>query len=616
MGFITLLEPFVERQIIMIKHNIQALYRIIKQISYVLDSKQKKASIAIFLCMILNSGLELLGVSAIYPFLQMMLTPIEIGEKWYVKWIYYFAPTASERTVLFVLGIGIIFIYLLKNAFMIVSAYVQTSFAAKFQRQLSIKMLAAYLKHPYQFFLNTNSSEILRGIGADVAGVYQILLNFFTLLAETLTVIVLGIFLITTDVLMTIGAMTLAFLCLMAIIFGFKNRMKKAGKNAREATGLKNKYGYQAVNGIKEIIVLDRKEDFIDQYREAALLEQKAVVTNGVIIACPDRILEGVCIGGVIGIVCIRIASGVDLASFIPVLGTFAMAAFKILPSISKISTRINAIIYYQMSLQEAYKNLKEANKYELEMQEYALNETNSGAETIQFVNELKINNITWKYLNAKENVLENTELVIKKGESVAFIGSSGAGKTTLADIIMGLLKPQEGTVEMDGVDIFSILHQWARIIGYVPQSVFLIDDTVRSNVAFGLKKKEIQDEKVWDALQQAQLKDFVENLPYGLDTIVGERGVKFSGGQRQRIAIARALYENPDILVLDEATSALDNETETAVMEAIDALQGNKTLIIVAHRLTTIRNCDRIYEIADGVAIERSKEEILAGIK
>lgn len=600
-------------------HNFKALHRIIGQLGYVLDKNQKRGCIVIILCMILSSAVELLGVSAIYPFLQMMLTPTEIKDKWYVRWIYNLSLDASEQTVLLVLGIAIILIYLLKNAFMIVSAYAQYSFAAKFQRQLSVKILSAYLKRPYQFFLNTNSSEILRGIGADVNGVYQILLNFFTLAAESLTIIILGTYLLMTDTVMTVGAMTLAFICLLAIIFGFKDRMKEAGRNAREATGLKGKYGYQAVNGIKEIMVLDRKTNFIEQYNDAAFLEQKAYVTNGVISACPDRILEGVCIGGIIGIVCIRIARGVDLSTFIPVLGTFAMAAFKILPSISKISSRINAIVFYQGALQETYRNLKEVNEYEQAMREYVLDEEDSGlgnVQAMQFAHELRINNIVWKYLNAKENVLQNTELTIKKGESVAFIGSSGAGKTTLADIIMGLLKPQSGTILMDGVDIFTIPHQWARIIGYVPQSVFLIDDTVRNNVAFGLKRNEIQDEKVWDALQQAQLKEFIAGLPHGLDTIVGERGVKFSGGQRQRIAIARALYENPDILVLDEATSALDNETETAVMESIDALQGSKTLIIVAHRLTTIRNCDRIYEIVDGVAIERSKEEVFGEFK
>lgn len=600
------------------KQNIQALGRIIGQLNYLMDKKQKKESILVFVCMVLNSGLELLGVSAIYPFLQMMLSPTDIRGKWYISWLYYFNPDFSEKTILLLLGIAIIVIYLFKNAFMIVGAYVRVSFATKFQRDLSVKMLSSYLNHPYQFFLNTNSSEMMRGIRGDVGGVYQILLNVFTLVAESLTITVLAVFLLMTDVFMTVGAMTLAFLCLVATILGFKNAMKKAGERARVAAGLRYKYGQQAVSGIKEIMVLDRKENFKELYSEAALLEQKCLVTNGVIDACPDRILEGVCIGGIIGIVCIRIASGIEVGSFIPVLGTFAMAAFKILPSISKISTRINAIIYYQASLQGAYDNLKEANEYEKLRQEYVLDAKKTDDDTlenIRFTSEVKIDSITWKYLNAKENVLQNAGLTIKKGQSVALIGSSGAGKTTLADIIMGLLKPQSGTIYMDGIDIFTIPHQWARIIGYVPQAVFLIDDTVRSNVAFGLKKDEISDEKIWEALKQAQLKEFVQSLPYGLDTIVGERGVKFSGGQRQRIAIARALYENPDILVLDEATSALDNETETAVMESIDALQGSKTLIIVAHRLTTIRNCDVIYEIKDGVAVRREKAEVLAGV-
>lgn len=605
-------------RVLEMKNNIYALGRILNQLNYVLDSRQKKACVSVFLCMVAASGLELLGVSVIYPFLQIMISPIEMKEKWYVKWIYYFIPDISEKAILLALGVVIIVIYLLKNAFMILNAYVQMDFTAKFQREFSVKMLSTYMKHPYQYFLNTDSGEIIRGIDSDVRGVYQILLNIFTLLAETLTVIVLTVFLFTTDAVMTIGAMTLAIICLLATIAGLKGKMKRAGYNARLASGLKNQYGYQAITGIKEIMVLDRKQNFIEQYNEAAYIEQKALIINGVINACPDRIMEGVCIGGIIGIVCIRIASGIELAAFIPVVGTFAMAAFKILPSFSKIASRINAIVYYQVSLQGAHDNLKEANEYEREFQEYTLRTDRCVKEplgNISFNSELRINNITWKYLNSRENVLENTGLTIKKGQFVALIGASGAGKTTLADIIMGLLKPQSGTIYMDGIDIFTMPHQWARIIGYVPQAVFLIDDTVRSNVAFGLKRDEKNDEKVWEALKQAQLKEFVQNLPDGLDTIVGERGVKFSGGQRQRIAIARALYENPDILVLDEATSALDNETETAVMESIEALQGSKTLIIVAHRLTTIRNCDVIYEIRDGKAVKRNKDEVLAGV-
>lgn len=598
------------------KQNIQALGHIIGQLNYLLDRKQKKESIWVFVCMIFESGLELLGVSAIYPFLQMMLNPAGMKGKWYVKWLYFLNPEISTRMALLSLGIVIILIYVVKNVCMIIFAYVRSAFSTKFQRDLSVKMLSSYLKHPYQFFLDTNSGEIMRGIHNDVAGAYQTLVNFFTLIAECLTVIVLGIFLFMSDALMTVAAMTLAFMCLLLTILGFKNRMKKAGQRAREAASLKYQYGYQSVNGIKEIMVLDRKNNFVEQYRDAASLEQKALVINDVINACPDRILEGVCIGGIIGIVCIRIAGGIELNSFIPVLGMFAMAAFKILPCISKISIRINAIVYAQGYLQGAYQNLKEANEYEEELKKYVLPETGNSVENVEeirFSSELKIDHVAWKYTNTRENVLDNIELTVKKGESIALIGASGAGKTTLADIIMGLLKPQAGTIFMDGVDIFTIPHQWAKIIGYVPQSVFLIDDTVRRNVAFGLKEKQINDDKVWEALRQAQLKEFVEALPYGLNTIVGERGVKFSGGQRQRIAIARALYENPDILVLDEATSALDNDTETAVMESIDALQGCKTLIIVAHRLSTVRNCDKIYEVRDGKAVLRNKAEVLS---
>ena len=214
-----------------------------------------------------------------------------------------------------------------------------------------------------------------------------------------------------------------------------------------------------------------------------------------------------------------------------------------------------------------------------------------------------------WQYEGQTRPVLDGVSFEIHKGQSVALIGTSGSGKTTLSDVILGLLTPAKGSVYMDGIDIYTMPKAWAGIVGYVPQSVFLIDDTIRNNVAFGLR--DIDDADIWKALEQAQLKAFVETLPAGLDTIVGDRGIKFSGGQRQRVAIARALFNKPEILILDEATAALDNETEKAVMESIDALQGQITMVIVAHRLTTIRNCDSIYEIKDGKAVKRSKSEV-----
>ncbi len=597
------------------KSNLRAIKRIFIELNYVLNKKQKYNSIGVVFCMLLGSGLELLGVSSIYPFLQMMLDPEGIQQEWYISWLYDIRPTITTKSVLLIFGVGIILIYLLKNAFMILSAYVQNAYSAKFQFELSTLMLNSFLRRPYQFFLNTNSSVILRGIKGDVAGVYHIILNMFTILSEMLTIILLGTFLILTDAMMALSALALALACFMAVVFGFKKRMKKAGNDVREEEMQRNRYAYQAITGIKEITVADRIENFVDKYAGAAEKVQKATLTNAFLSACPDRILEGVCIGGFIGIVCVKIAVGTNIDTFIPVLGTFAMAAFKILPSVSKIATRVNSLVFYQKQLDATYDYLKAAREYEAEMRAYSQKHIGKILDRdveIEFRDKLSIQNIKWKYLNSKEYVINGLYLDIKKGESVALIGPSGAGKTTLADIIMGLLKPEAGTVEMDGKDIFAIPHQWARLIGYVPQSVFLTDDTLRNNVAFGVDEKEISDDKIWNALEKAQLREFAESLPYGLDTFVGERGVKFSGGQRQRVAIARALYENPEILVFDEATSALDNETEAAVMESIDSLQGVKTLIIIAHRLSTIRKCNKIYEVRNGVAVLRDRDEVI----
>ena len=594
--------------------NFRSLKSTIDELNYILDRKQKLKAMAVFFSMLLTSLLELLGVSVIYPFLQVILTPEKIKEKTYISWIYKLTPDLSDRGLLLILGGIIIVVFLLKNAVALGCAYLQNKFAVEFQRDEATEMLDSYMKRPYQFFINTNSAELLRGINGDTNNAYMVLLGLFQMFGEMITVCLIGLFLISTDWFIALGTLSIVTLCAAGIVLALKNKMKQAGKLNRIAVKDRNQYSYQSITGIKEITVLDRRELFVAQYRNAAQKTAEASLISSFFSAIPDRLLEAVCIGGVMGIICVRILLGIELDTFIPVIGTFAMGAFKILPSVSKISSRINSIVFNLPGLQSCYDNIRMARNLELDQNNKGSeNEVKNELQTtnVQFKEKLEIKNISWKYQNAKEDILHDLSLTIHKGQSVAFVGASGAGKTTLADVIMGLLKPATGTVEVDGHNISSIPHQWSKMIGYVPQSVFLIDDTIRANVAFGIPKEVVSDEKMWEALSQAQLKTFVESLPEGLNTIVGERGVKLSGGQRQRIAIARALYENPDILVLDEATSALDTETENAVMESIEALQGHKTLIIVAHRLTTIRNCDVIYEIGNGKAIERCAEEV-----
>lgn len=550
------------------------------------------------------------------PFVQAVLAPDAIFASSIAKPFVEFFHITTPQGLMLLCGMGIIALYLFKNAYMLFSYFIQYDFATKVQKELSIKMLKAYMSRPYEYFLNVNSSIILRGCSSDTSNVYNILAYLFTIVAEVLAMIFIGCFIIVTEPWTALGILLLMGMVMLGMVMIFKPMAKRAGKADRTASALKSKAIYQTVAGIKEIYVMQRKKLFVQEYKKASDIARKAQRTNSLITNAPDRIIEGICVSGLVGIICIRLLMSGNMVDFVPKLAAFAMAAFKVLPSIGKITSRINGLVYCRPSLANVYDIMKDADEYERHCRQYAEEHGEvKESEDLQFDNKLMIQNVVWQYENQKAPVLTDTTLEIKKGQSIALIGASGAGKTTLADIILGLLHPQKGTVLMDGIDVYAMPKTWARIVGYVPQSVFLIDDTVRNNIAFGLPEDMIKDELIWDALDRAQLKEFIAGLPNGLDTIVGERGVKFSGGQRQRIAIARALYNKPEILILDEATAALDNETETAVMESIDALQGQITMIIVAHRLTTIRNCDQIYEIRDGKAVEREKEEVLSGI-
>lgn len=595
--------------------NVKTFLTMYKQLIRILNRKQKKKGMVLILLLMFVSLLEMLGISVVIPFIVAMLDPETLSQNKYVAWIMHFFRLNNYNNLLLLIAFGIIGVYIAKNAFILLANYYQADYRNTLERDLSVKMLAAYMKRPYTFFLDTNSADILRGITSDTASIATVLDSYSGLLAEGLTCLFIGVFLISLNPFLAFSLMGITGLSAVGMVVGFKKKTGECGKETREAFSERYQCAYQAVSGIKEITVMQRRDNFVKQFEQAS---EKACRYNTrylFIGKAPNRLIETIFIGSMLILVCVNVKGGNASVNYISSLGTMAIAAVRILPSISSLANYMNTLVFNRIALEEAYRNImntEESDRQNLDMQTDEKNESiDDGQCMAKFRKVLSIDHIKWQYKENLPWVLDDLALEINKGESVAFIGESGAGKTTLADIILGLLQPQGGQVKADGVDIFRVLPQWAKVIGYVPQSVFLLDDTIRNNVAFGLERDEIDDTLIWRALEQAQIRTMVERLENGLDTVVGERGVRFSGGQRQRIAIARALYYNPDILILDEATSALDSETESAVMEAIDALQGVKTLIIVAHRLTTIRKCDRIFEIKNGQAYPVDKDVV-----
>lgn len=580
---------------------------------YILNKEQKAYGALVFFCSLIGSALEVIGVGIIMPMVQAFMDVDKLMQN---KWVRMMADglgikATDASKIVVMITIGVILVFLIKNLYFIFLSWVRIKFSCKVSRELSTRMMSNYMKRGYEFFLNHNTAELSRNIGGDVSGVDTIIYQLLRVLVDTLTIIMIVIYIMVTDWMIAIAMVVMALLCLSIIYGYFRVQMREAGQHFNKYNGITSKYLLQALHGIKEILVMRKQEYFVRHYEEANREKQRGAIKQTVGAESPAYIIEGLCIAGLLSVVCVRLItnqqSAVDL---IPALSAFAVGAFRILPSLGRISSALNTAIYYMPSLEHVYENLQRINNSE--ESDYKLIDKTFAQKEIEFNEKISIENISWRYQNGENDVIHNLNLTIRKGTSVAFVGQSGAGKTTLADIILGLLPPQKGRILIDGNDIFQMGDKLGHIMGYVPQTVYLTDDTIRNNVAFGREWSEIDDDKVWKALEQAQLKEFAEQLSGGLDTFVGDRGIRFSGGQRQRIAIARALYENPDIIIFDEATAALDNETELAVMESIRSLQGYKTLIIIAHRLTTIKDCDVIYEIKDGKAFVRTYDELI----
>lgn len=575
---------------------------VVRKLNYIFNTKQKVEIFWLFVIICIGSGLELMGVSVILPIINGIMAPDKMLEEPVYIWIYEKFHMTSVRPLIMLLLVSLIVVYVIKNAFLIYMYNKQYKFIFENQRVLADRMVKCYMSQPYLFHVSKNSAELLRNINEDTGNFFGALQAGIKLLTELMVCLVLGVYLLIKDKTITISVVCLLAIMLWLSVKVYKKNLVRMGARNRFYQMSLNKWVQQSFGGIKEVKILNKEKFFYDKYDEAYRGHAKSEYTYHTLLMIPKPIIETMCICGLLGAIAIKFWwRGADITYFVPILSVFAIAAFRLLPSFNRITEYLGTILYQKSAITSIYEDLKEIDELNAQKRE-----KNKEERAIQFQNKIEIKDLTFSYPGAEKEVLKDLNLEIRKKSSVAFIGHSGAGKTTLADILMGLLKPAKGDVCVDGVSIFEGLNSWHQIIGYIPQTIYLMDDTIKNNIAFGIEEKEIDPARLKYAVEQAQLSQLIEELEFGLDTKIGEMGVRLSGGQRQRIGIARALYHNPEILVLDEATSALDNETEKAVMDAIETLHGKMTLIIIAHRLSTIKDCDYVYEIGDGKATQK----------
>lgn len=575
------------------------------KLGYIFDKRDKWKIGVLLGAVVIGSFMELMGVTIFMPYIEIISDPSTIQKTWYLKWVYDLFGFSSANSFMVAMSAGIIVIYLVKNVYLIIEKSYIYRFSYNMQMKLSTELLNTYMKEPFTFYLNKNIATLQRSLQEDTSKFMQVIMYSLELVAELAVCFVIGVYLLFVSKSITIIVMGLMVICVGSFLLFTRKYSRKLGQDNQGYQGKIFQWMNQALGGIKEIKILEREAFFTDEYRKYYVKFSRGLRIARTISIIPKYVVEAVAITGLLIAVIVKLIFGeADMTYYVSQLAVFAVAAFRLMPSVGRINEHATNMLYALPSVDLVYHDMKE-------IEDYIEKKDNEVREDWNLQESIEVKDVTYYYPNTDEPVIHHANLSVPKGKTVAFIGASGAGKTTMVDIILGLLTPQEGVVMADRINIHEKPKTFHAQVGYIPQVIYLSDDTIRNNIAFGVKESDIDEQAVRSAMDKAQLTEFVNSLPYKLDTIVGDRGVRLSGGQRQRIGIARALYHDPDILVLDEATSALDNDTEAAVMEAIEHLQGIKTMIIIAHRLTTIRNVDMIYEVEGGKVVEKSKAEV-----
>ena len=581
---------------------------LLQKINEIFDKKQKRQLVLLGFMIFIGGFLETLGVSTMIPVVTVLLTPEKVQE--YIDQYDFLSKICNALHITSVNQVAVslllllMAVYVIKNVYLLFLVYRQNTFITQNRNNMISRVMAEFLNRPYEEYLGADIPTVFRITDSDIPQTFALMLALLSLASEVVVSCLIFLVLLIQNVQMTLFVMFVFGVLTLVIVKVLKPRLNRIGAKNQAIQSRIAKWRIQATYGLKDVKVLNREEFFVRNYYETGKVGANVARNYAVLNNTPRLLIETIFIVSMLGYVAIYINGGGDVSEMMTTIATFGVAAIRVLPSVNRINTYITEIAYTTPSLNFVYENLQQGMKTDAMLAE---RKANSQKEKLKLDDKIELNHISFHYPDSDKNIFTDAHMVVLRGKSVGIMGSSGAGKSTIVDILLGLLHVQEGQITCDGVDIFKNYESWLAQIGYIPQSIYLIDESIRENIAFGIDADKIDEKRIWEVLEEAQLKEFIEELPEGLDTTIGDRGIRLSGGQRQRIGIARALYHNPEILVFDEATSALDNETEAAVMEAVNSFHGKKTMVIIAHRLNTIEKCDIIYKVENEKIVETS---------
>ena len=566
----------------------------IKKILFLLSKRQKKELSILTILLFIGLVFEMIGLGILLPVIGILINN-NIQEKYpSLLPLLKFLGNPTQEILIIAIMILLIVVYLFKSTFLLFLGWRQSKFASELSADLSKRLFEGYLSQQYEFHLIRNTSEFLRNIKDEI---YQ-----FTYVSQAMIALSLELSVITGAIAMLffvepVGAfiVTLSLFILAGAYYKkFQKKIFLWGQLRQDSDEKINKHLMHGFGGIKELKLTGRESHFLNLFNDVNNQKARILTKQITLQQIPRLYLELLGVIGLSGLIISFTLQGKPINNLIPILGLFVAAAFRMIPSANRVMGFLQSIRFAQPVVNLLYDEFKI-------IQGTHSNKIFEKVDLLSLKKKIEIKNLSFAYSGSNKNIINNINFIINKGESVGIVGPSGSGKSTLADLILGLLNPISGQILVDNISIHQNVRSWQNQIGYVPQNVYLSDDTLAKNIAFGIDEKLIDFERLSTSIKSAQLEEFVNSLPNGINSEVGERGSRISGGQRQRIGIARALYYNPALLVFDEATSALDNKTELEVMEVINALKGSRTILIIAHRLTTIDSCDRVFEIKEG---------------